>query len=129
MFSYEIYEIFKNTFFEEHLRMTASGSSSFKLDLIDLTVSSDLNLRLTKFKPFTTLCISSNISRSCSHAFSFLCYQVPAVTLFLSYVIKFLQSHFLFPMLSSSKMTELFFFSRFQRIDVKSNICHSAVFL
>ena len=50
MFSYEIYEIFKNIYFEEHLRTTASSSSSFKLDLVDLTVFPDLNLRLTKFK-------------------------------------------------------------------------------
>ena len=73
MLSYEIYAKFKNTYFKEQIRTTASSSSSFKLDLVDLTVFSDLNLRLTKFKPFTTLCI----------------FHVPAVTLFLSYVIKF----------------------------------------
>ena len=75
MFSYEIDEIFKNTYFEGHLRATAFSSSSFKLDLIDLTVFPDLNLRLAKIKSFTTTFISSTFSRFCSHAFSFLCYQ------------------------------------------------------
>ena len=46
VFSHEIYEIFKNTYFEEHLRTTASSSSSLKLDLVDLTIFPDLNLRL-----------------------------------------------------------------------------------
>ena len=55
MFSYEICEIFKNTFFDEHLRTTAFSSSSFKLDLEDLTVFQDLNLRLAKIKLFTTV--------------------------------------------------------------------------
>ena len=75
MFSYKIYEVFKN-YFEEHLRTTVSSSSSFKLDLVDLIVFPDLNLRLAKIKSFTTVCISSKFSRFCSHAFSFLCYQV-----------------------------------------------------
>ena len=56
MFSYEICEIFKNTYFEEHLRTTAFSSSSFKLNLLDLTVFQDLNLRLVKIKPFTYVC-------------------------------------------------------------------------
>ena len=76
MFSYEIYEIFKNTYFEEHLRPTAPGSSCFKLDLGDLIVFPDLNLRLARIKSFTTSSISSKFSRFCSHAFSFLRYQV-----------------------------------------------------
>ena len=44
-------------FFEEHLRTIAFSSSSFKLDLADLTIFPDLNLRLAKVKPFTTECI------------------------------------------------------------------------
>ena len=76
VFSYEIYEIFKNTYFEDNLRTTASSSSSFKLDLVDLTVFPDLNLRLAKIKSFTTVCISSKFSRFSSHVFAFLCYQV-----------------------------------------------------
>ena len=75
MFSYEIFEIFKNPYFEEHLRTTASSSSSFKLGLVDLTVFPDLNLTLAKIKPFTTICVS-NFSRFCRHTSSFLCYQV-----------------------------------------------------
>ena len=47
MFSYEICKMFKNTYFEEHLRMTAFSSSSFKLDLVDLSVFLDSNLRLS----------------------------------------------------------------------------------
>ena len=34
MFSYEICEIFKDTYFEEYLQTAASSSSSFKLDLL-----------------------------------------------------------------------------------------------
>ena len=70
MFFYEIYEIFKNTYFEEHLRTTPSSSSSLKLGLVDLTVFPDLNLRLAKNKSFTAVCISSKFSSFCSHAFS-----------------------------------------------------------
>ena len=70
MFSYEIYEIFKSTYFEEHLRTTASSSSSLKLDLVGLTVFPDLNLRLAKNTSFTAVCISSKFSRFCSHDFS-----------------------------------------------------------
>ena len=77
MLSYEVYEIFKNTYFEEHLQTSASSySPSFKLDLVDLTVFLDLNLRLEKIKSFAAVCISSKFSRFCSNAFSFLCYQV-----------------------------------------------------
>ena len=68
MFSYEVYEIFKNTHFEGHLRTTASSSSSFKLDLVDLIAFPDLNLRLAKIKFFTTG-FTSRLSRCCSHAF------------------------------------------------------------
>ena len=75
MFSYEICEIFKNTYFEEHLQTTAFSSSSFKLDLVDLTVFPDSNLRLAKInKPLTAVCVSK-FSRFCSHASSFLRYQ------------------------------------------------------
>ena len=75
VFSYKICEIFKYTFFDEHLRTTAFSSSSFKLDLEDLTVFQDLNLRLAKIKPFTTVFLSK-FSSFCSDASSFLCYQV-----------------------------------------------------
>ena len=72
MFSYEICEIFKNTYFEEHLRTTAFSSSSFKLVLVDLTLLPDENLRLAKInKPLTTVCVSQ-FSRFRSHASSFL---------------------------------------------------------
>ena len=74
--SFEICEIFKNTSFEEHLRTTAFSSSSFKLDLADLTVFPDSNLRLDKIdKPLTTVCVSK-FSRFCSHTSSLPCYQV-----------------------------------------------------
>ena len=56
-------------------KVNVSSSSSFKLDLVVLTVFPDLNLRLEKIKPFTTVCISK-LSRFCSHASSFLSYQV-----------------------------------------------------
>ena len=55
-------------------RLTSS-SSSFKLDLVHLTVFPDLNLRLAKIKPFGAVCISK-FSRFCCNASSFLCYQV-----------------------------------------------------
>ena len=71
MFSDEICEIFKSNYFEEYLRMTAFSFSSFKLDLVDLTIFPDLNLRMAKIKPFTTVCITK-FSRFCSPASSFL---------------------------------------------------------
>ena len=46
---------------------------SFKLDLVDLTVFPDLNLRLAKIKPLAKVYISK-FSRFCCHASSFLCY-------------------------------------------------------
>ena len=58
VFSYENCEIFKNTFFDEHLRTTAFSSPFFKLDLEDLTVFQDSNLRLPKIKPFATVFLS-----------------------------------------------------------------------
>ena len=82
--------------------MTVSSSSSFKLDLEDLTVFPDLNLRLAKIKPFTTVC-TSKWSCFCSHASSFL--------------------------LSSSKITELCFSIHFQWIDVKSSRCFGGLSL
>ena len=86
------------------MRATAfSSSSSFKLlDLIDLTIFPDSNLKLGKIKPFTTVCITH--------------FHVSAVPLFLSY-------------LSSSKITELCFFIHFQRIDVKNKRCFSGLSL
>ena len=75
VFSYEICEIFKNTFFDEHLRTTAFSSPSFKLYLEDLTVFQDSNLRLPKIKPFATVFLSK-FSSFRSDASSFLCYQV-----------------------------------------------------
>ena len=76
MFSYEIYEKFENIYFEEQIRTTDSSSSSFKLDLVDLTVFLDLNFRLAKVKPFTSVSISPKFSHFCCHAFSSLCYKV-----------------------------------------------------
>ena len=73
--------------------MTASSSSSFKLDLVDLTVFPDLNLRLAKIKSFTTVCISPN-------------FHVSAVTLFLSYVINFENDGTLFFHSFSKKLTQ-----------------------
>ena len=86
--------IFKNTYFEDHLWITAF-SSSFKLDLVDLTVFSDLNLRLAKTKPFTTVCIS----------------KFSTATFLLYYVIMF------------KNYQTLFIY--FQWIDVKNNRCSS----
>ena len=98
MLSCEICEIFKNTYFEEHLPTTAFSSSSFKLDLVDLTVFLDSNLRLAKInKPLTTVCVSK-FSRFCSHASSFLRYQ-------------------------AQKLQNFVFFIHFQWIDFKSNRC------
>ena len=74
MFSYEICEIFKNTYFEEHLRMTAFSSSSFKLDLVDLTVFPDSNLRLKLI----------NLLQQ----YAYQNFHVSAVTPLLSHVIK-----------------------------------------
>ena len=62
VFFHEICEILMNTY-------------SFKLYLVDLTVFPDLNLRLAKIKPFTTVSISK-FSRFYCHTSSFLCYQV-----------------------------------------------------
>ena len=44
-------------------------------------------------------------------------------------ILTFLQSHFFFPMLSSSKTMELCFFFHFQRTDVKNNRCFSCLSL
>ena len=75
VFSYGIGRISKNIYFEEHLRMTAFSSSSFKLDLVDLTVFPDSNLRLAKInKPLTTYAYQN--------------FHVSAVTPLLSHVIK-----------------------------------------
>ena len=74
MFSFEICENLKNSYFEEHPRTAAFSSSSFKLDLVDLAVFSDLNLRLAKINLFTTYVNQS--------------FQVSAVPLLLSYIIK-----------------------------------------
>ena len=67
-FFFLIYEIFKDIYFEEHLQTTAFSSSSFKLDLVHLTVFPD-------FKPFATVCISK-ILCFCCQASSSLFYQV-----------------------------------------------------
>ena len=104
MFSYEICKIFKNTYFEEHLPTTAFNSFSFKIDLVDLTVFPDSNLRLAKInKPLTTVCVSK-FSRFCSHASSFLRYQ-------------------------AQKLQNFVFFIHFQWIDVKSNRCFGGLSL
>ena len=71
MFSHEIYGKFKNTCFEGQICTTASSSSSFKLDLADLPVFSDLNLRPAKVKSFRSVFISSKFSRFCSHVIEF----------------------------------------------------------
>ena len=85
-----------NTYFEEHLQTTAFSSSSFKLDLVDLTVFPDSNLRLAKInKPLTTVCVSK-FSRFCCHASSCLGYQ-------------------------AQKLQNISFFIYFQWIDVKGN--------
>ena len=103
MLSYEIPEIFENTYFEEHLR-TTPFSSSIKLDSVDLTIFSDLNLRLAKInKSLTTGCVSK-FSRFCSHASSFLRYQ-------------------------AKKLQNFVLFIHFQWIDVKSNRCFSGLTL
>ena len=71
---FEICKIF-NIYFEEHLATTAFSFSSFKSDLVDLTVFLDSNLRLAKLnKPLTTVGVSK-FSHFCSHASSFLRYQ------------------------------------------------------
>ena len=49
--------------------------SFFKLDFVGLIEFPDLNVRLAKMKPLTTVCIS-NFSRFCYQSSSFLCYQV-----------------------------------------------------
>ena len=104
MFSYEICKSFKNTYFEEHLQTTAFSSSSFKLDLVDLTVFPDSNLRLAKInKPLTTVCVSK-FSRFCSHASSFLRYQ-------------------------AQKLQNSVFFIHFPWIDVKSKRCFGGLSL
>ena len=68
VFFFLIYEIFKDIYFEEHLQTTAFRSSSFKLDLVRLTVFPD-------FQPFATVCMSK-ILRFCCQASSSLFYQV-----------------------------------------------------
>ena len=86
MLSCEICEIFKNTYFEEHLPTTAFSSSSFKLDLVDLTVFPDSNLRLAKInKPLTTVCVSK-FSRFCSRASFFLRYQAQKLENFVFFI-------------------------------------------
>ena len=76
-------------FFEEHLRTTAFSSSSFKLDLVDLTVFPDSNLRLAKInKPLTTVCVSK-FSRFCSHTCSFLRYQTQILQNLVCFFIHF----------------------------------------
>ena len=93
VYSDEICEIFRNTYFEEHMRATAFSSSSFKLlDLIDLTIFPDLNLKLGKIKPFATVCITK-FSRFCSPASSLLSYQVRKLRNFVfSFIFKELTS-------------------------------------
>ena len=98
MLSCKICEIFRNIYFEEHLRTTAFSSSSYKLDLVDLTVFPDSTLRLAKInKPLTTVCVSK-FSRFCSYAFSFLRYH-------------------------AQKLQNFIFFIHFQWIHFKSNRC------
>ena len=98
MLSYKICEIFRSTYFEEHLQKTAFSSSSYKLDLVDLTVFPDSPLRLAKInKPLTTVCVSK-FSRFCSYASSFLRYQ-------------------------AQKLQNFIFFIHFQWIHFKSNRC------
>ena len=77
-----------------------SGSSSFKLNLVDLNVLPDLNLRLAKLS-LLQQSVYQNL-------------HVAAVTLFLSYVAKF-------------ENYGTLFFVHFQRIDVKSNRCFSGL--
>ena len=104
MLSCEICEIFKNTYFEEHLPTTAFSSSSFKLDLVDLTVFPNSNLRLAKInKPLTTVCLSK-FSRFCSHTSSLLRYQ-------------------------AQKLRNFVFFIHFQWTDVKSKRCFGGLSL
>ena len=93
MYFDEICEIFKNTYFEEHMRASAFSSSSFKLlDLIDLTIFPDLNLKLGKIKPFATVCITK-FSRFSSPASSLLSYQVRKLRNFVfSFIFKELTS-------------------------------------
>ena len=77
MFSYEICSLkfLKTPSLKNICKQLPSSSSSFKLDLVDLTVFPDLNMRLAKIKPFRGVCISK-FWRFCSNASSFLCYQV-----------------------------------------------------
>ena len=84
--------------------MTVFSSSSFKLDLVDLTVFPDSNLRLAKInKPLTRVCVSK-FSRFCSRASSFLRYQ-------------------------AQKLQNFVFFIHFRWIDVKSNRCFGVILL
>ena len=95
MFSYEICKIFKNNYFEEHLRTTTFCSSSFKLDLVDLTVFPNSNLRLVKINKSLTTVWVSNFSRLCSHASSFLRYQAQKLQNFIfSFIFSELTSKF-----------------------------------
>ena len=94
----------KKNYFEEDLQTTVFCSSSFKLDLVDLTVFPNSNLRLAKInKPLTTVCVSK-FSRFCSHASSFLRYQ-------------------------AQKLQNSVFFIHFPWIDVKSKRCFGGLSL
>ena len=84
--SYEICELFKNTYFEKHLRTTAFSSSSFKLDLVDFTVFPDSNLRLVKINKLLPIVCVSKFSRFCSHRSSFLCYQIQKLQNFIFFI-------------------------------------------
>ena len=103
MFSYEICKIFKNTYFEEHLPTTAFNSFSFKIDLVDLTVFPDSNLRLAKINKHLKIVRVSKFSRFCSHCSSFLCYQ-------------------------AQKLQNFVFFIHFQWIEFKSKRCFDCLF-
>ena len=94
----------KKNYFEEDLQTTVFCSSSFNLDLVDLTVFPNSNFRLAKInKPLTTVCVSK-FSRFCSHASSFLRYQ-------------------------AQKLQNFVFFIHCQWIDVKSNRCFGGLSL
>ena len=76
-------------FLRTPIRPTAFSFSSFKLDLVDLTVFPDSNLRLAKInKPLTTVCVSK-FSRFCSHTCSFLRYQTQILQNLVCFFIHF----------------------------------------